>query len=236
MTWIAGADGCKAGWVIVLREAGSRRLEVRVASRISEVLGWNPSPEILGVDIPIGLLDLAERGGRTCDKEARRLLGRFRGTSVFSPPARKALGARSFEEANRRNRSTGPRAPGMTLQGFGILPKIGEVDQRITPALQRRVVEVHPELSFYEMNGCRAVLEPKKSAAGRKRRIRLLERTWGRKLRDLIDSRPKGVGPDDLVDAMAVSWTAERILRNEEIRIPARPPRDSRGLRMEIVR
>jgi predicted RNase H-like nuclease len=93
----------------------------------------------------------------------------------------------------------------MTLQGFGILPKIREVDESITPALQQRLVEVHPELSFYEMNGRRAVLEPKKSAAGNKRRIRLLEANWGRKLRDLIDSRPKGVGADDIVDALAVS-------------------------------
>jgi predicted RNase H-like nuclease len=236
MSWIAGVDGCKAGWVVVLREADSRKIEVRVASRISDVLRWNPSPEVVGVDIPIGLLDRAVQGGRQCDQEARRLLGLARGTSVFSPPARKALGARTFEEAIRRNRSTGPQAPGMTLQGFGILPKIREVDESITPALQQRLVEVHPELSFYEMNGRRAVLEPKKSAAGNKRRIRLLEANWGRKLRDLIDSRPRGVGADDIVDALAVSWTAERILRNEEIRIPAEPPRDSRRLRMEIVR
>jgi predicted RNase H-like nuclease len=236
MTWVAGVDGCKSGWVVVLREAGSRKIEVRVANRISEVLGWTPSPEILGVDMPIGLLDRAVRGGRQCDKEARGLLGRARGTSVFSPPARRALGARSFEEANRRNRSKGPEAPGLTLQGFGILPKIREVDETLTPALQRRLVEVHPELSFYEMNGSRAVLEPKKSAAGRKRRIRLLEREWRCRLEDLVAYRPKGVGPDDLIDAMVVSWTAERLLKNREIRIPTEPPRDSRGLRMEIVR
>jgi predicted RNase H-like nuclease len=236
LTWVAGADGCKAGWVVALRDSASRTIEVRVASRISEVLEWDPAPRILGVDIPIGLLDRAVRGGRKCDEEARRLLGRIRGTSVSSPPARKALGARTFEEANRRNRSTSPGAPGISIQGFGILPKIREVDQSITPALQRRIVEVHPELSFCEMNGCRALVEPKKSAAGRKRRIRLLERAWGRNLSDLIDSRPKGVGSDDLIDAMAVSWTAERILRNQEIRIPAQRPRDSHGLRMEIVR
>jgi hypothetical protein len=35
---------------------------------------------------------------------------------------------------------------------------------------------------------------------------------------------------------MAVCWTAERVLEKSAIRIPARPLRDSRGLRMEIVR
>lgn len=236
MTWVAGADGCKAGWVVVLRETKSRRIEVRVVSGLSEVLRWKPSPEVLGVDIPIGLLDRAEPGGRRCDEEARKLLGRFRGSSVFSPPARRALRARTFEEANRLNRSTGPDAPGMTLQGFGILPKIREVDELITPALQRRVLEVHPELSFYEMNGKRPLVEPKKTSDGRKRRIRLLAGVWRRNLRDVIECGSRGVGRDDIIDAMAVCWTADRVLRKKEIRLPGEPYRDSRGLRMEIVR
>jgi predicted RNase H-like nuclease len=236
MTWVAGADGCRAGWVVVLRGVRSGRIEVRVASRISEVLRWKPRASVLGVDIPIGLLDRAVPGGRKCDEEVRRLLGRPRGTSVFSPPARRALRARTFEEANRRNRSTGPEAPGMTLQGFGILPKIREVDELITPALQRRVIEVHPELCFYEMNGGRSVVESKKTAEGHRRRIRLLERAWGRKLRGIIESRPSGLGRDDVLDAMAVCWTAERVWRKEEIRVPGEPVRDSRELRMEIVR
>ena len=37
-------------------------------------------------------------------------------------------------------------------------------------------------------------------------------------------------------DAMAVCWTAERILNGQEIRVPAKQPWDSRGLRMEMVR
>jgi predicted RNase H-like nuclease len=52
----------------------------------------------------------------------------------------------------------------------------------------------------------------------------------------VIESRPSGVGRDDVLDAMAVCWTAERVLRKKEIRVPGEPVRDSRGLRMEIVR
>jgi predicted RNase H-like nuclease len=236
MTWVAGADGCKAGWVVVLREVESRKIEVRPASRISEVLGWKPAPSILGVDIPIGLLDCAVPGGRECDQEARRLLRQTRGTSVFSPPARRALKARSFEEANHLNRSTGPDAPGMSVQGFGIVPKIREVDELITPSLQRRVIEVHPELCFYEMNRQRPIVAPKKTSVGHRLRLRLLEGAWRRKLSDFIDSRPRGVGRDDLLDAMAVCWTADRVLKRKAILIPRDPPQDSRGLRMEIVR
>jgi predicted RNase H-like nuclease len=124
----------------------------------------------------------------------------------------------------------------MTLQGFAILPKIREVDELIVPSLQGCVVEVHPELCFYEINGRRPVGEPKKSAEGRKRRSRLLERAWRRKLSAVVESRPRGVGRDDILDAMAVSWTAERVWRKKDIRLPAEAVLDSRGLRMEIVR
>jgi predicted RNase H-like nuclease len=58
------------------------------------------------------------------------------------------------------------------------------VDEFITRSRKRRVVEVHPEMCFYEMNGKRPVVEPKKSAAGRSRRIRLLEGAWRLKLSD----------------------------------------------------
>jgi predicted RNase H-like nuclease len=236
MTWVAGADGCKAGWVVVLRDVETGAIEVRLASRISEVLRRKPSPAILGVDIPIGLLDRAVPGGRECDKAARALLGPSRGTSVFSPPARRASKARTFDEANRWNRSTGLDAPGMSIQGFGIVPKIREVDELITRSLQKRVIEVHPELCFYQMNRRRPIVAPKKTSVGRRRRIRLLERAWRRKLSDFIESRPRGVGRDDVIDAMAVCWTAERVLKGKAISIPSGPPRDSRGLRMEIVR
>jgi predicted RNase H-like nuclease len=236
MTCVAGADGCKAGWVVVLRDVKSREMEVKIASRVEEILRWKPRPEILGIDMPIGLLDQAVRGGRECDKEARKLLGKPRGSSVFSPPARTTLKAQTCDEADTMNRATGPHAPGISRQACAIIPKISEVDEFITRSLQRRVVEVHPELCFYEMNRRTPIVESKKSAAGRKLRIRLLTRVWAQKLSDLVDSRPQGVARDDILDAMAVCWTAERVLKAKAVRIPRDPPHDSKGLRMEIVR
>jgi predicted RNase H-like nuclease len=213
-------------------------VDVRLVSRLAEVLQWKPPPRILCVDMPIGLLDRAVPGGRTCDREARALLGRPRGSSVFTPPVRRALKARTFPEALRLNRGTrGPSpGPGIAIQTYAILPKLREVDELVTETLQNRVIESHPELCFYEMNGRRPVVEGKKTAEGRRRRIRLLETAWRRSLSDAIGSRPRGVARDDLLDAMALCWTAERVLRKRAIRLPARTERDARGLRMEIVR
>ncbi|HSF18103.1 MAG TPA: DUF429 domain-containing protein, partial [Vicinamibacteria bacterium] len=146
-TWLAGADGCKEGWVVVLRESRSGEMLTRVVTDIEEVLRWNEPPAVLCIDVPIGLLEQAVRGGRVCDRAARGLLGQPRARSVFSPPARAALAARNYTEALRLNRASAAGAPGISRQCYGILPKIKEVDSLMTPSLQERVLEVHPELA-----------------------------------------------------------------------------------------
>jgi predicted RNase H-like nuclease len=125
----------------------------------------------------------------------------------------------------------------MPRQASAIIPKILEVDQFISRARQKRIVEVHPELCFYEMNRRRPVVQPKKKRPGRALRVQLLKNVWGQEVSRVLEmSRPSGVALDDLIDAMAACWTAERVMKNEEIRLPSEPRRDSRGLRMEIVR
>jgi predicted RNase H-like nuclease len=91
-----------------------------------------PKLACLAIDIPIGLLD----GSRVCDKEARRLLGQPRGTSVFAAPCRAALLASSHSAASAVNRQTTGR--GLTIQAWCIAGKIKQVDDVITPEPQRR--------------------------------------------------------------------------------------------------
>jgi predicted RNase H-like nuclease len=71
----------------------------------------------LAIDIPIGLLDCS----RACDKAARKLLGRPRGTSVFAAPCRAALSAATHVFARQINREKADR--GISQQAFGIIPK-----------------------------------------------------------------------------------------------------------------
>jgi len=47
--------------------------------------------------------------------------------------------------------------------------------------------------------------------------------------------RVKDVGDDDILDAFAALWSAERIPRGVSQSLPERPPTDRFGLRMEIV-
>lgn len=230
--WVAGVDGCRGGWVAVLLEAHSvRRWDVRLCSTFKHVLALDPSPAVIAVDIPIGLPETVQPGGRDCDREARRCLGR-RASSIFSPPARALLGASSYEEV---------RSYGVSWQAFGILPKIREVDEVMTPDLQRVVYEAHPELAFRRLRGA-PMRWNKKTGQGRKERVQALARApaalfgrFGMRLEELHRLFPRAhVASDDLLDACVLACTALRILRNEAMRMPVDPPVDRKGLRMEI--
>jgi predicted RNase H-like nuclease len=216
---LAGVDGCRTGWVVVT-EGGAA-----VVPTFAAVLALLPEDAIVAVDVPIGLADRYERGGRECDRQARATLGPRRSSSVFPAPPRSALGARTLAAAQARGWPA-------TLQALNLLPKIEEVDAAMTPQLQGRVFEAHPELAFYELNGGEAVVPNKRHADGRARRWALLESAG-----ILRPDRPHaGEAEDDLVDACAELWIAHRLARSDAVRVPDVPPHDARGLRMEIWR
>ena len=138
---LAGVDGCRAGWLVVMAHPMAREApehQVTICARFDDVLALLPTSVVCAVDIPIGLLAERQPGGRDCDRGARRLLGR-RASSVFTPPTRPLLEATHYAQV---------RGHGLSIQAFNILPKIREVDRVMTPALQQRVYEAHPELAF----------------------------------------------------------------------------------------
>src|SRR5438105_378635 len=98
--FVAGVDGCRAGWVLFAVEVPSLVTSVEVDD-LTEVLQNRPADlACIGIDIPIGLLECS----RACDKAARRLLGQPRGSSVFAAPCRAALSANSHATGNAINR------------------------------------------------------------------------------------------------------------------------------------
>ncbi len=236
--WIGGADGIRDGWFVVLWRPATGTVRRRAVDGVGALLSLSEAPVVLGVDMVIGCPDRAEPGGRRCDRQARQLLGRPRGSSVFSPPAYDALGAETYDEAQRRNRASGPDAPGLTKQTFHLLPKMRALAERMTPARQERVREVHPELAFYAMNGDAPVTASKHEAEGRAIRADLLAAQGFSNVQDADASRG-GAGADDVLDAHAACWTARRVYEGTAQRCPPADesaPRNDRGLRMEIWR
>ena len=77
----------------------------------------------------------------------------------------------------------------------------------------------------------------KKRRDGKDERRRILEPIFGNKyLHDALYHKEKlASSEDDILDAFAALWTAERIALGKSFSIPNDPPRDSYELPMQIV-
>jgi predicted RNase H-like nuclease len=239
---VAGVDGCKAGWcvAIALTPGKPNRPQlpyavslksVSVKSSFADVLSATNDCKMVCVDMPIGLGE--KQMPRECDRQARRLLGARRASTVFFPPTRQCLSARQYRQANSIClKSTGK---GLSKQGFALLEKIREVDNLMTPRLQQRVCEIHPELSFHVLNGNSTIAASKKTVPGQAVRRRLLQAVFGDIDNVLADAPAQGLTMDDALDAIVAAWTGWQVTAARASTLPVRPPRDAKGLKMEIV-
>jgi len=232
MTRVAGADGTPGGWAVVIMDAD--RSIVRKVRALSEVFDGAADLDILAIDVPIGLLDTYEVGGRACDRAARKLLDRRR-SSVFPAPVRPVLASKSWDDACVRSRASGPRGKAISKQTFAILPKIEEVDRllQMRPELRDVVREVHPEVCFSELVG-HPMTHRKASSQGRAERRRALRLCFP----DLgvIENagRVQGLPIEDILDAAVACWSALRLAVGAGRSLPSAVPLDSTGLPMAI--
>jgi len=224
--FVAGVDGCRAGWVWFKVEGASLATSVAVVDLTKLLSNRSGDLACLGIDMPIGLLD----GPRACDLAARKLLSRPRGSSVFPAPCREALNADTYAEASAVNRQKTTR--GLSQQAWGIAPKIKQVDDAITPDRQQWAFEVHPEVCFWALNQRCPMKHNKKTKDGAAERIAVLRPVFPEIERHLAN-RPPRVGADDLLDAAVAAWTAVRWHKGKADCI-CPPERDEKGLAVAI--
>lgn len=221
MSPIAGVDGVPGGWVVA-RVTG-RCVEWSVCASASAVLEVTAGCAAVGVDIPLGLPVGGAR--RACDDETARALGRAR-ASVFPAPPREVLAAASHAAACAVSRRLTGRA--ISLQSFHIGPKILDWDALVDrPA---HVVEVHPELALRRL-APDVGFAPKKTARGSGQRIAALHR-WLDAPAALADL-PAGARLDDVLDALAAAWSAQRFAAGTHEVLGAEV--DDRGRPMRVV-
>lgn len=238
-TWLAGVDGCRAGWVVAFVRPDGNDVRVRVVARLFDVLAAPETPAVIAVDMPIGLPARVGRGGRAAEAAVRPLLG-ARQSSVFSVPSRAALAADDYRAACAAALATSEPPRKVSKQLFMLAPKIREVDAclRADSDAARRVFETHPEVAFWRLNGERALDQPKKVKGccwdpGLALRRRLL--TDNGLSESVVNAPPPlGAGPDDLLDALACATVARRIHAGAAQPFPDPPERDAFGLAMAI--
>ena len=196
--------------------------EPRVIDTFVDVLDQRPSFSAVAIQAPIGYLQTFEPGGRTCDREARRLLGR-RGAAVQSAP----IWSQVEEGSNGI-------AVGLDAVTQKLLQRYREVALEMAPYRQRTVYEVHPELSFFQLNEDTPLRYSKRSQAGQEERRQLL----AKKIpggEHIYDTKLTRVPASHMLDVAALMWTARRIFARAGVRLPQDPQWDENGLRMEIV-
>ncbi|HEY0555650.1 MAG TPA: DUF429 domain-containing protein [Thermoanaerobaculia bacterium] len=227
MQQIAGIDGCQARWLAIAHVPGSTVFEAKVLET-----GELPAQPwaLAAIDIPIGLPD---SGRREADRAARTFIGP-RASSVFPCPIRPALYANTWQEAcDITYQRNGHR---ISKQTFAILPKIRGVDECVRSTdLRQRLFEIHPEVSFASWQNAQ-MHHAKRDVRGHEQRRALIARHFGPEafanVVAQIDTR--NVTADDIADAFAALWSAERRLAGTAQRLPEVEAVDSHGLPMHI--
>jgi predicted RNase H-like nuclease len=227
-TLVAGVVPCGRAWLVASAKLQGVTIapeQPRLLKSLVDVIDERPGFSVVGLFAPVGLLDEQVVGGRTCDREARALVGRRRGAAIRSAPSRDILTNGACKDSD----ITLDR-PGRYYLAVG-----QDVAREIAPYHQRTIFEVHPEVSYYQLNEDRPLEYRKRSIHGQNERRALLETKISRVER-ILDARVPGARRPHLLDAAACMWTARRVLGRAMTRMPMDPEWDSEGLRMEIVR
>lgn len=227
---LAGVIPISRGWLVASAKLQGIQIypqEPEIMATLVDVVDYRPSFRAIALDAPIGLLEKPTEGGRACDREARRILGWPRSGAILSPPIRGALGATRYQEA-------ATMCGGLSPVVWGRMKHIREVEAELAPYRQRSIFEIHPEMSFYQLNGDAPMRYAKRTVEGMRERREVLEgKIPG--IERLIDVDVEGVRPWQLLDAASCLWTARRVVARAMSRLPEDPEWDDQGLRMEIM-
>jgi predicted RNase H-like nuclease len=229
----AGADACKGGWIVAKSASWpSRDVPVlAVCPDFASVIALTRDCKRVAVDIPIGLP--TGKLIRKCDLEAKKMLSGHNHAALFYAPPKETLPADTPEEFQRLHRKA--RGVGAGLPVWGFLPKVIDANRAMTPDLQKRIVEFHPELTWFRIAG--ASLESKHTMEGIVERKTLLHKFVPGLERVLRwkDHLGRAATIDDLLDALVGIAVAKGSLRGSPCKLPDNSVElDSTGLRMEI--
>lgn len=209
-----GVDGHSKGWVAVTLDAKGF-VKAQSFESFAALMAGSASAKVIAVDIPIGLVDVP---AREADRAARAVLV-GNSSSVFNAPPRRAIAATSYEQAKAVTLEVCKK--GLSRQSYALFEKIREVD---TYEADKRVVEVHPEVSFRLMPHS-LPLHRKKSWGGLHARLARLAAEGVVLPASLGEA--DAVGIDDVVDAAVAAWTARRIHAGAARSFPETPTQRS---------
>ena len=230
-----GVDACRAGWFAVMLGEG-REWQAAIFPDIFHLWKHCQESKLILIDIPIGLRQ-GSSGQRLCDQEARRLLGGRRSSSVFPVPCREVIYADRDRADELSREITGK---GLSRQSLNIINKIKEVDELLLSNrnARSRILETHPELCFWALNGCVPMKHSKKKREGFLERMKIL-RSFYPCAEEMVHYAgkyyPRGeLARDDILDALVPAVTASRGGQGMSF-LPEKLTLDARGLPMRMA-
>jgi predicted RNase H-like nuclease len=231
-----GVDWASNGWLGVVLDGDDHEFDLYPS--LLSLWKYHSDAERILIDVPIGL---PADGKRDCDVEAKSHLQARQG-SVFYTPVRKAVYATDIETAKEHNE---PAGYSVQNQVWGIVPRIREADEFLDcyPGARDRIRETHPEICFHALKGG-PLKHSKHTEAGIEERTELLAEEDPYATDLVAEAVEKLTQPsyaptvgrvDDIIDALVAALTARRDERDLAVLPDSDPPRDARGLPMEIV-
>ncbi|MEU6574220.1 DUF429 domain-containing protein [Streptomyces sp. NPDC046805] len=221
---VLGVDACgKQGWAGIRLTDGAYAgslVDVRLDALVERAAGV----QAVAVDMPLGLV---ETGWRAADLAARALLGARRGSVFLIGPRPVWQEPDHAAAADRCQELTGHR---LSRQAWTLAPKL--LEARACWLADERIHEVHSEVSFRALAGGVSPTHAKKTWRGQILRRALLAEA-GLVLPDELGEADR-VPADDVLDAAAAAWSAQRIALGTSGRIPEVPELDADGRVVEI--
>ncbi|MDB4737959.1 DUF429 domain-containing protein [Verrucomicrobiales bacterium] len=211
---VVGVDGCKEGWVGVAIDKNGAFIGSFLSKLLKDIISHFSDASVIGVDMP---LKLVNKPFREADQLVRKELGVKRGRSVFPAIPNFMIDPKWIdldpEDLNIESRKRFGCA--FSRQTLNLKNKILEVNQCQSENL--KIIEVHPEFCFMQMNDGMPQPCSKKTWNGMQQRLFLLK-TKGIYLPSDLGSNTGNISPDDIIDAAAGAWTAKRF--SEGLAVP----------------
>lgn len=219
MNHVFGIDGCRYGW-IVAEEEPRGGLSIQLIESLNYLESIISQKAIAGIDIPLAI---HEKGFRMADAEARALL-KSRASTIFSAPAKETLLSESYAKACEINESICGKK--ISKQSWFLFSKIKEARTIFCQGQKKiKLYEVHPELSFMAMNDMKVIELGKKTNEGFKVRYTLVKKLFPKFNFEKTRANFKkcDVADDDILDAIAVLWSTQKIIANMASYVPKKP-------------
>lgn len=199
---VLGVDGAGRGWVFAQPQTG----KLGYVEQLSDL----PSAQVVAIDIPLGFPPTGAR--RDAEVAAAGLLARGRSSVFWTLPKQvyeidtNGLSGRAAYAA-ARTKALATTDSSISAQAWALRKKILHAQAFLSRA-SGIVIEVHPEVAFRTMNQNQLLQHGKKTWLGSLERHRILSE-HGHNPNDYAgESGPAAV--DDVLDAIAAAWVAER--------------------------